>query len=250
VTIRYDMWYAAWETFLPSVTDLIRRENARTICEVGGGANPALPLDFVREKALDYVVVDVSEEELAKAPTGYTLLCADVTSPTLEISDQYDLVFSRMVAEHTRRGEDFHRNIFELLEPNGVAFHFFPTLYALLFLVNRLLPPSSTERLLGLLQEGREKTGKHAKFRAYYSWCRGPLKSQIRRFERLGYSVEEYVGFFGHGYLDRVRPVQSFYDAMASLFIRHPVPLFTTFAHVTLRKPRYPLEALTQAWAP
>jgi 2-polyprenyl-3-methyl-5-hydroxy-6-metoxy-1,4-benzoquinol methylase len=45
-----------------------------------------------------------------------------------------------MVAEHIERPDAFHANVSRLLVPNGCAFHFFATLYALPFVVNRFLP--------------------------------------------------------------------------------------------------------------
>ena len=45
----------------------------------------------------------------------------------------------------------------------------------------------------------------HAKFPAYYRWCRGPTHKQINRFISLGYDVVEYRGFFGHGYYNKIK---------------------------------------------
>ena len=45
-----------------------------------------------------------------------------------------------MLAEHVPDGYRFHSNLFELLKPGGVAFHFMPTLYSPPFVINRLLP--------------------------------------------------------------------------------------------------------------
>ena len=61
-------------------------------------------------------------------------------------------------------------------------------------------------------------------------------RRQIRRFEGIGYQLEEYVGFFGHGYYRMLRPVQSLNDALALMFVRHPVPLLTSYAQVLLRR--------------
>lgn len=115
---------------------------------------------------------------------------------------KFDLVFSRMVNEHISDGRAYHTNIHNLLEPNGLAAHCFSTLYALPFTANRILPDWIGGMLLNLFApRDAHKTGK---FRAYYSWSRGPSAAVLSRFEALGYEVIEYRGYFGHTYYRRV----------------------------------------------
>jgi len=212
--------------------------HVKRVLDVGGGANPALPIDFIQEKSLEYTVLDISSEELAKASDGYVKVQADIMSPDFDIAGDYDLIISRNVAEHVRSGRDFHGNILNLLSEGGVAFHFFPTLYAPPFVVNWLLPEWLSERVLFLFQPaGRERGGKQAKFPSYYSWCRGPSARQISRFEDLGYEVEAYLGFFGHGgYYARMKVLKGIHERVASALARHPVPLLTSFAYVLLSR--------------
>jgi 2-polyprenyl-3-methyl-5-hydroxy-6-metoxy-1,4-benzoquinol methylase len=207
------------------------------VCELGGGANPALSPSFVAQHDLDYLVMDISEDELAKAPGTYSKLVADVASPAFVPPADYDLAFSVTVAEHIEKPEIFHRNVFRLLAPEGRAFHFFSTLYALPFVANRLLPETVAERILNVVQPGREKAGAHGKFRAFYRWCRGPTRRQIARFERLGFEVEEYIGYFGHDYYARVPPLRTIERRIESLLAQHPVPWLTSYASVLLKKP-------------
>jgi len=234
--IRYEL-DTAWQDYSGYLEDLVVRPKVKNICEIGGGANPSLPLDLIQRHRLEYTILDISAEELRKAPDEYRKIQADIMSPTLSLDGGYDLVFSKMLAEHVQSGHDFHANVLRLLRDGGYAFHFFPTLYALPFVINFLLPDQLTEHILLFLQPSRVRTGKHSKFKAYYSWCRGPLKRQIRRFESLGYSVEEYVGFFGHsGYYRKIKPLFALHLFMSSLLTKYPTPLLTSFAYVLLRK--------------
>ena len=227
----------AWKHLTRHLEELILDRGARRVLEVGGGANPTLPVEFAVRHGLEYTVLDVSIDELDKAPPGYLKVQADITSPTLKLTGGYDLVFSRMLAEHVRDGEIFHRNVYALLARRGAAFHFFPTLYAPPFVVNRLLPERLAEIVLHTLQPGRVRQGQHAKFPAYYSWCRGPTPGQIRRFERLGYVVHEYIGFYGHDpYYSKVRILAKAHRALSNWLVRHPMPWLTSFAYVTLLK--------------
>jgi 2-polyprenyl-3-methyl-5-hydroxy-6-metoxy-1,4-benzoquinol methylase len=238
VLISYDHAPRAADTWPALVEKLVERMQPRRVCDLGGGAHPALSQEFVAEQRLEYLVVDVSEEELAKAPAGYAKLVADVASPTFALPEEYDLAFSISVAEHISRPDLFHRNILRLLVPGGSAFHFFSTLYALPFVANRLLPEQVAERLLRLVQPGREQVLGHGKFPALYRWCRGPTRRQIARFEQIGFRVEEYVGYFGHGYYWKVGPLQAVQDALETLLVRRPVPLLTSYASILLKKPR------------
>lgn len=102
------------------------------ICELGGGANPAIELGFLGQNGLDCLVVDISESELRKAPPGYATLAGDVSSrefKTPEHDGNYDFVFSRVVAEHVSDARQFHLNTRRLLRTGGIAMHFFPTLW-------------------------------------------------------------------------------------------------------------------------
>jgi 2-polyprenyl-3-methyl-5-hydroxy-6-metoxy-1,4-benzoquinol methylase len=237
VLIRYERMPRGAGAWQAPVHELVERTRPGRVCEVGGGANPALSQRFVAEHGIEYVLVDVSEEELAKAPTAYDKLVADAASPKFDPAGEYDFVFTITVAEHVRRPDVFHRNVFRLLVPGGRAFHFFSTLYALPFVANRVLPEVLTRRLLRLVQPGREAEGSHAKFTALYRWCRGPTRRQIARFERIGFHVEEYVGYFGHDYYARVRPLQALEHRLEALLVRRPLPFLTTYASVVLRKP-------------
>lgn len=235
--VRYGCSEEAWHGWAGYLERMIAATGARRILEVGGGANPTISLDAVARQGLEYTVLDISAAELAKAPEGYIKLQGDIASAGLELPGNYDLIFSKMLAEHLPNGEVFHRNVHGLLRRGGIACHFFPTLYAPPFVLNRLLPERLADSVLRLLQRGRDQAGRHAKFPAYYSWCRGPTKVQIRRFEGLGYQVKEYIGFFGHeGYYLKIPPVARVHRAIANWLTINPASWLTSFAYVTLQK--------------
>jgi SAM-dependent methyltransferase len=236
MVVSYDLWTVAWSEYRGFVERLILERGARRICDLGGGANPVLTLDFVAEHGLDYLVADVSAEELAKAPVGYATLLADVSAPGFETAGDFDLVCSVFLAEHLRDPKTFHRNVHRMLRPGGIAFHFFPTWYALPFVVNRFLPERLSQFLLNRIQSGRDQEGQHAKFKAYYRWCRGPTRRQLHRFERLGFEIAHYTGFFGHGYYRGVVGIRRLDGLISEFLVRHPVPALTSFAFAVLKK--------------
>jgi SAM-dependent methyltransferase len=212
---------------------------ARRVVDIGGGANPLVPLDFVTAHDITYTILDISADELAKAPAGYLTMQADIGAGELAGGGDHDLVISKMLAEHIDDAEAFHRNVYGLLRPGGRAIHLFPTLYAPPFVVNRVIPESVSRSVLRRLS-GRERVrdGELRKFPAYYHWCRGPIPRQLARLEHIGFEVERYIGYFGStAYFTRFPRLASADSAVARWLVRHPAPWITTYARVTLRKP-------------
>ena len=224
--------------FTRNLLSALEERGGGTVCELGGGARPALELDFLRAHGLECLVVDVSDSELRKAPDGYRTLLGDVSSPafhTGEHDGSYDLVFSRVLAEHVVDARQFHLNVRELLRPGGLAMHFFPTLWWPPFVANRVLPEGLAERILLRLEPWRERSGVRGKFPAYYHWCFGPTGRQLQRFASVGFTVERCVAYFGessHAPGQLLKKVNSLWtDAM----LRHPNYHFTSYAGYTLR---------------
>lgn len=224
------------------LTALAEREGSASVLEIGSGANPTLSPAQVHELGLRYTTNDRSAVELAKADPVYDTLLLDMALATPDglPREAYDLIFSRMVNEHVADGERYYRNIFTALRPGGVTAHCFSTLYALPFVVNRLVPEALAGRLLDIFNP-REDPYMHDKFPARYSWSRGPTRRAIGRLTGLGYEVAEYHGYFGHPYYDRpaLRPVRAVEEAKTAWLRRHPMPMLTSYAVVVLRKPRY-----------
>lgn len=234
-TIAYGLTEHLWKNFQPNLEGAILSRGFRKIVEIGGGANPMFSVDFIASNNIDYTVLDISQAELDKAPDCYSKVCADICAPDFSLGGGYDFAFSKMLAEHVSDGASFHRNVRSLLRPGGVAVHVFPTLFAPPFLLNYLLPEKLAESVLGILQPGRERSGNHGKFPARYSWCRGPLQSQVKRLEELGYAVDSYDGFFGHGpYYKLLPPLLLVHLKFAGWLARNPVPALTSFSRVTL----------------
>ena len=236
-SIHFGLSDEAWGNYDQRLREAIRSGGFKRIIEVGGGANPSFPREEVAALGLEYTLLDISAEELAKAPAGYHKLCLDIAAPNPGLEQGgYDFAFSRMLAEHVRDGEQLHRNVARLLRAGGQAMHFFPTMWAPPFVANRLLPERAADKLLSWLTPSRDRF-RQAKFPAYYNWCRGPSRKQIRRFESLGYSVQAYDGYFGHvQYYQHVPLLRSLHLRWSRHLTSHPVPSLTSFAVLHLQK--------------
>ena len=237
MNVSYGHLTTAWDGYPEFLRKLIQRVQPTRVLEVGGGAKPSIELSELAELGIgEYSVLDISADELTKAPVGYTKIHADICAEGLQLPGQYDLIFSRMLAEHVHSPRIFHHNIRELLSPNGRAFHFFATMFCPVYLLNRLLPRALTERLVLWSAPDRTKDGDNDSFPAYYRWCYGPVNWQVRRFEELGYDVEIYNGFFGHGYYNKIPVIRDGHRWLTNRLLRHPNPYFTTVAYLVLRK--------------
>src|SRR5579871_6620677 len=125
------------------------------VCDVGGGAHPFLTQEETEELGIRYSLLDISSDELNKCSAPYDKIVCDISGDldrahalgsddSIDLYNKFDVVFSVMTAEHIPDAERFHQNVFAMLKPGGSALHVFPTLYALPFVVNKLLPESVT----------------------------------------------------------------------------------------------------------
>ena len=198
-TILYEKAEKMWIEYDQFIIDMIHKNDVKMICEIGGGANPLLSAEYIQATGIEYYILDISETELSKAPNHCNKIVADIAAPDFSFNTtKFDMVFSKMLAEHIKDGEQFHKNVIKMLTDRGSAVHYFPTLYTLPFLINYLVPETLAAKLLKWFAS--RDSYQYAKFPAYYSWCRGPTRNQLSRLESLGYEIVEYRG--GSGIVD------------------------------------------------
>jgi SAM-dependent methyltransferase len=234
-TIYYGDSKCAWKNLADFIRAQIEAVGARSVCELGGGAKPLLSPAEYKATGVELTIADISPVELELADPAYHTIVADLGTPGSRVGE-FDLVFSRMLAEHLPRGRDFHANVFEMLRPGGLAVHFFPTLWAIPFVVNRLIPETISQAAIKRLQPDRHLAHDQKKFPARYSWCFGPSPRQIRRFEELGFRVISYGGFFGTDYYDRIPLLSSIAKRLTAHRLAHPRPNRTAFALVVVER--------------
>lgn len=236
VTFRSVEEFEGWDKFPTFIEEVIAGRSLKRVCEIGAGANPAVGEDVVCKHGLQFRAVDQAEGELLKSGMAetsvYDVCSADAPVP----GAPYDLIFSRMTAEHFQAPQHAYRNMFRALAPGGLSVHCFATLYALPFVLNRILPDRVSDALFDRFSP-RDRD-RHDKFKAYYSYCRGPLESQIQFFRNFGYEVLEYRACFGHNYYAFRLPLLHFlHRQKTNLLLKAPIALFTSYATVILRRP-------------
>lgn len=226
-------WLTAIREHEGRVRELIRDYQPRSICEIGGGRSPLFGPKAVAELGADYTILDISEEELGLAPAGLRTLCGDICDPEI-VGDgsRFDFMFSSMVAEHVRDGDLMHRNIYAMLKPGGVAFHYFPTVFYPVFAANRVMPQRLSAWALRRFADRASP-----KFPARYSKCLGPTDSMHSYLTRVGYEVVEYRPFYGSVYFEFMPGVRQIERSIARWAAHRRNPWLTSFAYLVVRKP-------------
>lgn len=226
-----------WQSYEDVLLRLAHEINAQDIGELGGGANPIVAdserWGFARQRT----VLDISAVELEKAQTSVETRVADLCKPITDDLSAYDLVFSQMLCEHLPKPQQFHQNCFNLLRPGGLAVHFFPTLYTLPYVLNKIIPEETARSILRKVQPGRLDDPKREKFPAFYRWTTGPTAKATKRFESVGFEVAGWEACFGHRYYEVLPPLHAVEVSKSNFLLKHPVPALTSFAVVILRKP-------------
>lgn len=235
--VEYTDLDTLWKGYDGFVRQLAQREGVDRVAELGGGANPVIADPAQWGFAGHRVVIDISAGELAKAQGDVETRVADLCRPIADEHNTYDLLFSKMLCEHLPDARTFHQNCFNLLKPGGLSVHYFPTLYTFPFVVNKLMPERAARAVVDKVQPGRLQLGTMDKFPAYYRWTTGPTKRAIRRFNSVGFEVEQWHGAFGHHYYHVLKPLAAMERAKTRFLLKHPVPALTSFAAVVLRKP-------------
>jgi SAM-dependent methyltransferase len=228
--------FEGWTKFPSFIENLVMEHSLTRICEVGAGANPAIRPGFAESHGLIYTAIDNCNEEIEKSGmkemSAVDICGVDVLLPEAP----YDLICSRMSAEHFDNSKAAYSNMFNALSPGGLSVHCFATLYTLPFVFNRLLPEVVSDFILHYVQPERDRE-MHDKFRAYYSHCRGPMKRQIRFFESIGYEVLEYRGYFGHSYYRRIPVLRGLEVFKTDLLLKRPCAFLTSYATIILQRP-------------
>lgn len=218
------------------IQELVIKFSSKSVCDVGGGANPAFPVEFIVEHGIQYTLLDISETELAKAPCEYQKIVQDIEADPFPVDVKFDFIFTRMLAEHLQCGRTFHRNVFSLLKPGGIAVHHFPTLYAVPFVINKITPEKFSASLLDTFLPRKNKNI-NGKFPAYYDWCLGPTPQMLQMLTDTGFEILEFRGLMGHSYFHRVPILRDIHKEYSKFLVKHPNPYLTSFAQVILQKP-------------
>ena len=102
-------------TFRKNIYDLIERKPDQTVLEIGGGRSPMFSEDEITHAKARYVINDISQRELSKAPDYCHKLCFDIASSDNDVIKENaascSVIFSKMVFEHVKDTRQAYKNI-------------------------------------------------------------------------------------------------------------------------------------------
>lgn len=226
-----------WETGMLGYGDTLKAIVAAYpdagILELGAGRRPSFTFAEMPSTVRSYTVNDISPEELALLPEGYDEACFDVSGDASNFRDKYDVVFSRFLAEHVPDGYAMHRNVYQVLREGGASFHLIPTLYAMPFVINKLLPERLTSWVLRVFAPRRAI---NPKFPAHYSMCYGNPKRMARLLAKIGYSRIEIHNFYGHFYYEKIPVLRSVHRWFSDLAAKRNWTSLSSYAYIKAYK--------------
>jgi SAM-dependent methyltransferase len=228
----------AWDNYENVVRGLARIFHAHRLLEVGGGRDPLFKADELKALGIEMTVNDISQAELDVLPDSYHKACFDVAgdiSAVAHLRDCFDLAFSRMVFEHVVDGQRAWSNLYQLLAPGGVALAFIPTLYALPFVINRLLPDDVAAKIVKLIYPHRTDD-EDPVFPARYSWTYASDRKMKPMLRSIGYREVVILPFYGHGYFDRFPVIRNIHARFTTLAQKHDWRTVASYAYIAARK--------------
>jgi SAM-dependent methyltransferase len=163
-----DRYEKEWlEPFHRLAYPIASRPGAR-ILDLGSGRAPAIPAES-RSPDCWYVGLDVSPEELARAPTGAydKTVVADATLFQPELRGQFDLIVSWQVLEHVKPLGQALDNMHGYLRPNGRLVAMLSGKFSPFALLNRVIP----HRVGAYVVERQMGKTRDAVFPAFYDGC-------------------------------------------------------------------------------
>jgi SAM-dependent methyltransferase len=234
--VNHERW--AWDNYKRVVRELCIKLPGRRIVEIGGGRDPLFNREEIEALGVDMTVNDISPVELAVLPAEYRTACFDVAgdmSSMAHLRNRFDFAFSRMVFEHVVDGQRAWANLYQLLAPGGVALAFFPTLYAVPFVLNWLLPDKAAAAIVRRFFPNRAGDDDPV-FPARYSWCFADDRRMRPMLSAIGYREIAVLPFYGHGYYSGFPVIRDLHRWYTGIARRRDWRLQACFAYIAVRK--------------
>ncbi|WP_181705629.1 methyltransferase domain-containing protein [Chthonobacter rhizosphaerae] len=214
---------------------VLEKSARKTVLEVGAGRQPLFKPDELRQYDIDYVANDISQVELDAMPVEVPKYAFDASADVPdECVGRFDFIFSKMVQEHIRNTPRYYRNLSRMLKPGGLALNFHPVLYAVPFIINRLMPETLSDPLLYMMRKDRTRE-RNPKFPALYDHC--VISEKVRaNLKAQGFREVLQVPFYGHGYYKMFPGIRTVHAKVTSALRRRDFTPLASFSYTVAIK--------------
>lgn len=201
------------------------------IYDIGGGKQPFLSVERKCALACTVVGIDISEDELSRAPAGAYDQTIKADIGTFQGGQDGDVVICQALLEHVPDAEAAMISIASVLKPGGVLLLFVPCRNAPFARLNLLLPESLKRRVLfAIFPSTRHAQG----FPSYYDRCTPSQLSKIA--ETAGYEVLELRRYYMSSYFSFFFPLYFVWRFWTLLEVAFRVPDACETVSMALRK--------------
>lgn len=189
------------------------------VWEVGGGSQPYLPHAQKLGMNITVVGLDLSQEELDKAPVGAYDQTYAVDICSYSGDENADLVICQATLEHVQDTAAALHAISTILRPGGTAYIFVPCRNALYARLNLLLPEKIKNYLLSAISPSLLE---HQGFPAFYNDC---IPSRLEAHAKASdLTVLRTQYFWKSNYFDNLVPAYvfwRFWQTLSYLILRN-----------------------------
>ena len=184
------------------------------VYDVGGGSAPCLTLEQKNALGIRLVGLDISADELKKAPTGTydEIIVSDITTHVGKADA--DLVVCQATMEHVKNTDSAFRGLASLVKPGGHLILVVPSRNAIFARINLILPEGVKRRVLFSLFP--QKALGHDGFPAFYHQC---TPQEFRKLASAqGFNVTSLTPYYYSSYFSFFVPLFVFWRAWVLLF--------------------------------
>jgi len=193
----------AYREFDRVLQELLQGGSVSAVLDVGGGRGAMYDGVFPRSGVF-LTVADIDADELALNTAADATVVADITKPGVYLGDRLnDLVTIRAGVEHFSDNQVAVSNVARALSDDGYLLCTFASRWAPFSVINRLLPPKLSVKLLNLFVPDSDGI---LGFRAYYDRCTKKQYEEILELEGLSL-VKYYCSFDSSWYFASLPPV-------------------------------------------
>jgi SAM-dependent methyltransferase len=182
---------------------LLSHPDTKIVLDVGAGKQWHFPAHYKNWYSIKLIGLDIDGAEMKDNLALDEKIECDVVEGIPVPAQSADLVMIRSGVEHFSNNQMFLKNAFAALRPGGYLIAQFPGRYAPFAVANRLLPKSTSRKVLAM---SMGETAEHLGFKAYYD--RTNYSAFRKMVEAAGFDIVYHLpGYNSSSYFEFFVPL-------------------------------------------